>query len=393
MAHMHKDLERLSRGAVQVIPLEDLNKKLATGKKLTIKFGIDPTSSDLHLGHTVVLFKLKEFQDLGHNVILLIGDFTARIGDPTGRSKTRPPLTREQIEQHFKTYLAQATRILDPKKLTVRYNSEWLEKLGADDFIKLCSRVTAARILEREDFKKRLEEQTPIAMHELLYPLLQAYDSVELKADVELGGTDQTFNLLCGRYLQEQYDQEPQVVLTMPLLEGTDGVQKMSKSYGNFIGLTEQPAQVFGKIMSISDELMHRYYLLLLGVTQFELQQKIMNGVHPKDLKKHLAYGIIERLWSKQDAQKAQEHFEALFEQHDYSQATPIKMPKESLIWVVDLLKLLGASTSSSQAKRLIEAGAVHIDDVAIADFQAKITVKTGMYIKVGKHRIYKFID
>jgi len=389
----HKDLKRLVRGAVQVIPLQDLQKKLDSGKKLTIKFGIDPTSSDLHLGHTVVLFKLKEFQDLGHNIVLLIGDFTARIGDPTGRSKTRPPLSKEQIADNFKTYLDQASRILDLKKITVRYNSEWLEKLGADDFITLCSRVTAARILEREDFKKRLVDQTPIALHELLYPLLQAYDSVVLKADVELGGTDQTFNLLCGRYLQEQMGQDPQVVLTMPLLEGTDGVQKMSKSYDNYIGLIEQPAEVFGKIMSISDELMAKYYLLLLGIDGVELQNKREQGIHPKELKKQLAFGVIERLWSKEDAQKAQEHFQALFEQHDYSQATPVKLPDQSPVWIVDLLKVLGAISSSSEAKRLIEAGAVHIDNVVIADFQAKIDVKAGMHIKVGKHRIYQLVD
>lgn len=384
------DFELLVNGTANVIPEEDFKKKLAMGKPLTIKFGIDPTSSDLHLGHTVVLFKLRQFQEMGHKVIFLIGDFTARIGDPTGRSKTRPPLTKEQIAQHTKTYLDQVGKVLDISNITIRYNSEWLEKFTADDFIRLCSRMTVARILERDDFQKRLQEHTPISVHELLYPLLQGYDSVALKADVELGGTDQTFNLMCGRWLQEQYGQEPQVVLTMPLLEGLDGVNKMSKSLGNTVGIFDEPADAFGKLMSISDTLMIKYYVLLLGEKASEIEQAINDGAHPKELKKQMAYAIIQRLWSKKDADYAQQQFEALFEKRDYSQATPVKLASAEPIWIVDLLKFLGAIESSSQAKRLIESGAVHIDGRAVTDFQARITPADGMQVKVGKHRIFQ---
>lgn len=382
--------EVLTHACVQVIPEQDFEKKLVSGKKLIIKFGIDPTAPDLHLGHAVVLAKLREFQDLGHTIIFLIGDFTARIGDPTGRSKTRPPLTKEQIVQNVQTYLDQVGRVLDIKKITVKFNADWFEEFTADDFVKLCSKMTVARILERDDFQKRLQDKIPIGLHELLYPVLQAYDSVALKADVELGGTDQTFNLLCGRFLQEQYGQEPQVVMTMPLLEGLDGVQKMSKSYGNTIGLIELPDQVFGKIMSLSDVLMWRYYQLLLGKTADDIVQ-LKKLDQPKECKKQLAHAILSKFWSSAEADAAQKTFEAVFEQKDYSQAQKVALPEQNILWIVDLLKYLQAIDSSSQAKRLIESGAVLIDEKPVIDFKAQISPVSGMSVKVGKHRIFVF--
>ena len=387
---MNKSFEKLVHGPVQVIPENEFKKKLESGKKLIIKLGVDPTAPDLHLGHAVVLSKLKEFQDAGHDIVFLIGDFTARIGDPTGRSKTRPTLSKEDIQKNVETYLDQVGRILDRDKIRVEFNSKWLDPLTADDFIKLCSLITVARILERDDFKKRLEENTPIGFHELLYPLFQAYDSVQLDADVELGGTDQTFNMLCGRFLQEQFGKEPQVVITMPLLEGLDGVQKMSKSYGNYIGLTEEPSEVFGKVMSISDDLMWRYYELLLEKSTKDVAALKNGGVHPKELKKQLAYNIIAKFWSKKDADEAQQKFEAVFEKKDYTQAQEKPIPDKSPIWIVDLLKHLGAITSSSEARRLIKAGAVQIDNEKVSDFKAEIITAKGMQIRVGKHRIYQ---
>lgn len=393
---MSHDFELLLAGTQQVIPVEDLQKKLASGRKLTIKLGADPTSSDLHLGHAVVLGKLRQFQDLGHNVIFLIGDFTARIGDPTGRSKTRPPLTEEEIAHHTKTYLDQVAKILDPKKITVRYNSEWLDKLSSKEWLKLCAKVTLARIIEREDFKTRLDQNSPIGFHELTYPLLQGYDSVELKADVELGGTDQTFNLLMGRYLQEQFGQEPQVILTMPLLVGLDGVHKMSKSLGNAIGLTELADQAFGKLMSISDELMWNYYELLLHKTAREitdLKQAMTAGTaHPMELKKQMAQGIVARFWSPEEAQQAREGFEHLFQKRDFSHAQEVAWPTDAAnpVWIMDLVKKLDPALSSSEARRLLQDGAISIDGAKVTDLKANIQITSGMQIKIGKHKFFK---
>ncbi len=387
---------KLLEGAEQVLPEGLLLKKLKKGKKLNIKLGMDPTAPDLHLGHAVVLAKLKQFQDYGHNVIFLIGDFTAGIGDPTGRSKVRKPLTEEEIAKNTATYFDQVSRILDPAKTTIRYNSEWLGKLLAKDIVKLCAQTTLARLTEREDFANRIKKNQPISFHELLYPLFQGYDSVVLDTDVELGGTDQTFNLLFGRFLQEQAGKEPQVILTVPILEGLDGVQKMSKSLGNAIGLTEAADQAYGKLMSISDKLMWRYLKLLLGYSNKEIssfQERVAAGnTHPMALKKKMAYDIISRFWSKDDAGMAQEKFEALFEKKDYSQADEVPFFSDTPhpLWIVELLKKLGAVKTSSEAKRLIEAGAVKIDDVAIKDFKAEIAWQSGMLVKVGKHRIYK---
>ncbi len=391
-----KDIvEKLKIGTAQVIPEKELLKKLEQKKPLTIKLGMDPTAPDLHLGHAVVLSKLKEFQDLGHKVVFIIGDFTARIGDPTGRSKTRPALTEEDITKNTKTYFEQVGKILDPKKTKIVYNSEWLDKLSPKDLIKLCSLATVAQLIERDDFSKRLKENKPISLHELLYPMLQGYDSVVLDADVELGGTDQTFNLLMGRHLQEQFGKEPQIVLTVPLLEGLDGVQKMSKTYGNAIGLAEPATEAYGKLMSISDKLMWRYMELLLHKSTQEissLQEKVASGnTHPMALKKQIAYEIVQKFWSENEAKKAQETFESLFEKKDYSKALEVTLKDiTNPCWIVYLLKACNAIKTSSEAKRLIEAGAVEIDGKKIADFKAEITWKPGMTIKVGKHRIYQ---
>lgn len=389
-----QQVELLSRATTSVLPVGGLKEKLSTGRDLVIKLGMDPTAPDLHLGHAVVLSKMRQFQDLGHTIILIIGDFTARIGDPTGRSKTRPPLTTEQIVENTKTYIDQVSRILDPKKMTVRFNSEWLDALSIDQFVKLCGKVTLARIIERDDFCNRLQSNQPIGFHELLYPLFQGYDSVALKSDVELGGSDQTFNLLCGRYLQEQYGQEPQIIMTTPLLEGLDGVQKMSKSYGNYIGLTESDDQAFGKLMSISDTLMWRYYEVLLYLSPQEIakmQDDVVAGrAHPMNLKKDMAQQVVARFWSPEQAQQAREQFERIFQSQDYSQATPVTMPEQQPIWIVDLLKYMGAISSSSEARRLLESGAVSVDGEVISDFKGQIACQSDMIIKVGKHRIYK---
>jgi len=393
---MKDNFSTLKIGTVQILPEEDLVKKLATGRKLRIKLGLDPTAPDLHLGHAVVLEKLRQFQDLGHQVIFLIGDFTARIGDPSGKSKTRPALSEQKIKQNAKTYFDQVSKILDLAKTEVRYNSEWLSKLSMEDMIRLAGKVTLARLIEREDFQERLKKNISIGFHELFYPIFQGYDSVALKADVELGGTDQTFNLLMGRFLQEQFDQEPQVIMTLPILEGIDGVQKMSKSLGNYIGLWEKSDEAFGKLMSISDDLMWQYYTLLLHKTEEEIIQ-MQKGVkdeklHPMDLKKEMAFEIVTKFWSKNEAEAAKQKFESLFQRKDYSQATEVKLPvgTKNPIWIVDLLKLLKAISTSSEAKRLIEAGAVLLDEQPVKDFKQAVSWASEMTIKVGKHRIYK---
>ncbi|HEV2600955.1 MAG TPA: tyrosine--tRNA ligase [Candidatus Babeliales bacterium] len=396
MAVVKDIVEQIKVGTVSLIPEHELIKKLEKGKPLKIKLGMDPTAPNLHLGHAVVLSKLKQFQDLGHEIIFIIGDFTARIGDPTGKSKTRPPLTEADIAFNTKTYFEQVGKILDINKMTICYNSQWLDALAVKDMVKLCGQVTLARLIEREDFSNRMKNNQPIGFHELLYPLFQGYDSVVLKADVELGGTDQTFNLLMGRYLQEQWEMEPQVIITTPLLEGLDGHQKMSKSLGNAIGLAEAPDQAFGKLMSISDTLMWRYFELLLLKSPAEISQMqqdvAANQAHPMTLKKQMAQDIVTRFWSKNDAQQARDTFEALFQKHDYSKAQEVALPADCAnpLWIVDLLKALGAITSSSEARRLIESHAVHIDDVVINDFKQQITWQPGMIIKVGKHRIYQ---
>ncbi len=391
-----KNIEIISSGVAQLLPLTDLEKKLKKKEKLIVKFGADPTAPDLHLGHAVVLSKLRQFQDLGHDIRFLIGDFTAQIGDPTGKSKTRPPLTQEKIKENTKTYFEQVSKILDPEKMTVCYNASWLEKLTANDLIKVCSKLTLARIIEREDFSSRIEKKQSISLHEILYPVFQAYDSVELEADVELGGTDQTFNLLLARSLQEQYGQEPQVVLTMPILEGLDGVQKMSKSLGNAISLAEKAETAFAKLMSISDTLMWRYFELLLLYLPDKIadlkKQVASSALHPMELKKRMAFEVIERFWTEKEAKSAKQAFEAVFQKKDYSKIKSVKLPEnvQNPLWVVELLKILGAISTSSEAKRLIQAGAVSIDEQVVKDFKFMVDCRSDMIIKVGKHRIYR---
>jgi len=393
---INKQLALISSGTVQIIPEADLKTKLESGRTLQIKLGADPTAPDLHLGHAVVLSKLRQFQDLGHQVIFLIGDFTAHIGDPTGKSKTRPPLSAEQIKHNTKTYFEQVGKVLDITKVSVRFNSEWLDTLSSKEMVKLCAQTTLARLVEREDFATRIENNQSIGFHELLYPLFQGYDSVALRADIELGGTDQTFNLLMGRFLQEHYEQAPQVVITMPLLIGLDGVHKMSKSLNNYIGLTEPADLAYGKLMSMSDELMWHYFEVLLGKTNDEVTQlrdQVKAGtLHPMELKKNMAQEIITKFWSMQEAHTARDAFTALFQQKDYSKAQEVPFSPEvkSPIWIVELLKMLGAVQSSSEARRLIEGNAVHVDEKIVTDFKAEIDWKAGMIIKVGKHRIYK---
>lgn len=396
MKSLEETVALLQRSTIQVLPEEDFIKKLESGKKLKIKLGADPTAPDLHLGHAIVLSKLKEFQDLGHEVIFLIGDFTARIGDPTGRAKTRPPLSDEEIKFNIQTYFDQVGKILDINNVIIRYNAEWLARLSSKDIVTLLAKVTLARVTERDDFNRRIKNNEAIGLHELLYPIFQAYDSVALEADIELGGTDQTFNLLMGRFLQEQFDQKPQVVITVPLLLGLDGVNKMSKSLGNAIGLTEPANQAFGKLMSISDILMWHYFEVLLKRTSSELSQmeeRVAAGnLHPMSLKKDMAYEVILKFWSEEEAVKARESFEAVFQKKDYSKATEVGLSKDTPnpIWIVDLLKKLGAINTSSEAKRLIESGAVHVDNKEIKEFKEQVTLQPGMVIRVGKHRIYR---
>lgn len=391
-----KTLELIKAGTARITPEDALLKKLKKGVPLTVKLGADPTSPDLHLGHAVVLSKLRQFQDLGHRVVFLIGDFTAQIGDPTGKSKTRPPLSIDDIQKNMISYFQQVGKVLDPAQISIRYNSEWLSRLSPADIIQLCGKVTVARLIEREDFATRLKEHISIGLHELLYPIMQGYDSVVLDADIEIGGTDQTFNVLMGRFLQEQYAKEPQVAVLMPLLEGLDGVQKMSKSLGNTVGLAEPASQAFGKLMSLSDELMWRYYSLLLLMTDEEIESKKSavkaGALHPMDCKKAMAHGIIARFWSADEADAARAHFEDVFQKNDYSKVAEASLGAGTAqsLWIVELLKLLHAVSTSSEAKRLIESRAVSIDGQVVADFKAEIPWRSGMLVKVGKHRIYR---
>jgi tyrosyl-tRNA synthetase len=395
MNNIEQNLKLLLQGAVDCLPAGQLQKKLESGKQLKIKLGMDPTAPDLHLGHAVVLKKMRQFQDLGHEIIFLIGDYTAAIGDPTGKKATRPALSMQDIEKNAKTYFDQVKKILDPTKMRIEYNSTWLSQLSFGDTIKLCAKITVARLLERDDFAKRMVLQQPIALHELLYPVMQGYDSVALHADVELGGTDQTFNLLCGRFLQEQFGQEPQLILTTPLLEGLDGVEKMSKSLGNYIGLTDEPSDAYGKLMSISDALMWRYYSLLLSYQDDKIdamkQAIAQQTLHPMDAKKQMAFEIIEQFWSLQQAQAAQDRFVTLFQKKDLSAGKQVSLPLDTAnpLWIVELLKIVQAITSTSEGKRLIESGAVSIDGCIIKDFKYEVNCTSGMTIKVGKHRIY----
>jgi tyrosyl-tRNA synthetase len=398
-----EQLSFLRKGTIEIIPESELRAKLEksarTGKPLRVKLGADPTAPDIHLGHTVVIRKLRAFQELGHTVIFLIGDFTGLIGDPSGKSATRPQLTREEINQNAETYKSQIFKLLDAEKTEIRFNSEWMDKVGSDGFIRLASHVTVKQILERDDFAKRLNEERPIALHELMYPLTQAYDSVALEADVELGGTDQKFNLLLGRSLQKEYGQESQIAVITPLLEGTDGVQKMSKSLGNYIGINEPPQEIFGKVMSISDDLMWRYYELLTDLTMPQIEQlKIAASggqKNPRDLKVDLAKRIVSDFHSPAVADAAEEDFVRRFRHKETpdeieERTVPSQQPNG---WdLSSLLVTVGLAESKAEARRLIQQGGVSIDGErqSVANVVRVWNPGTTATIKVGKRRFLR---
>ena len=391
----------ISHGVADLLPEEEFKKKLeksvATNTPLIVKLGLDPTAPDIHLGHTVVLRKLKLFQDFGHKVIILIGDFTARIGDPTGKSVTRPPLTEEQVITNAKTYQEQIFKVLEPEKTEVRFNSEWLSKLDFADVLKLASKYTVARMLERDDFHKRYTEGRPISIHEFMYPLMQGYDSIALKADVEFGGTDQTFNLLMGRHLQGEEGMPEQTIITMPILEGLDGVQKMSKSLGNYIGISEAPSEMYGKAMSIPDELMMRYFMLVTDMSieeQEQLSKELESGVaHPRDVKMKLAHTIVRLYHGEEAANFGQDEFVRVFQKH----AMPTDIPEykvaftEKPVFVPQLLSDAGLTASNGEARRSIKAGAFKIDGEKCNE--EHIVLKDGMVLQVGKRKFIKIVS
>ncbi|MDO9556576.1 MAG: tyrosine--tRNA ligase [Coriobacteriia bacterium] len=394
MASSLEQLRVVKSGIAGLVPEQDLVKKLDTGRPLTIKLGVDPTAPDLHLGHAVPLRKLRQFQDLGHRVVLIIGDFTALIGDPSGRSATRPPLTPEQVEANATTYIEQAYKILDPERTEMRRNSEWLGPLGFEELLRLTSRFTVARILERDDFSKRYREGIGISLHELLYPVAQAYDSVVIGADVELGGTDQLFNLLAGRELMEKMDLEPQVCLTLPLLEGTDGIQKMSKSYGNYIGLTDAPDDLFGKVMSIPDGLMIKYYRLCTALPVDEIdgiESGLAEGsLHPNTMKRRLAREIVTLYNSTEMAEMAEASFDRVFKQHDVPEdVTEVEVELADTVHLPALLTSLGLVSSNSEGRRMIDQGAVRIDGAVLTAglYDVAQDVVNGRVLQVGRRR------
>lgn len=392
---LDEQLSYLAKGSVDLIEKADLKAKIARGKPLTIKVGFDPTAPDIHLGHTVVIRKMRHFQQLGHRVIFLIGDFTGMIGDPTGKKTTRPALSKEEILLNAETYRRQVYKILDPEKTEIRFNSEWLGALGAEGMVRLAAKYTLARILERDDFRKRFEARQPIAIHELLYPLAQGYDSVALKCDVEMGGTDQLFNLLVGRDLMREYGLEPQVVLTMPLLEGLDGVEKMSKSLGNYIGIDEEPASIFGKVMSISDDLMWKYYLLCTDLTPAqveELRQSVASGQrHPMDSKRELAKSIIRDFHSAEAADAAEAEFRRVFsERQAPTEIEETTLPASAEPQLLSkIITSAGLAESNKDATRLIAQGGVLVDEVKVDSTRHALDASAGKsyVLKVGKRR------
>ncbi len=402
---IEEQLKLIRRGVVDLITEEELVKKLQRidkeGGELKVKEGFDPSAPDLHLGHTVTLRKLRQFQDLGHRVQFVIGDFTGMIGDPTGKSQTRKQLSEEEVQENAKTYAKQVFKILDPEKTDVVFNSKWLSPLTFKDVILLTAKFTVARILERDDFQKRYREGKPIGLHEFLYPIMQAYDSVALKSDVELGGTDQKFNLLVGRDLQREFGIEPQIVITLPLLEGLDGVEKMSKSLGNYVGIDEPPNVMFGKLMSLPDHLMVKYFELLTDVPMEEIK-RIDEGlkndtIHPLEVKKRLAREIVKMYHSEEDAQNAQREFEAVFSKKELP--TDMKdividssLLKDGKIWIIRLLEASGFVKSRQEARRLIEQGGVRLDNEKITDSKLDIEIKNGMILRVGKLKFGKIV-
>ena len=393
MTQISDAISLIRRGADEILLESELEKKLQRGKPLRVKAGFDPTAPDLHLGHTVLINKLRHFQELGHHVMFLIGDFTGLIGDPSGRDATRKPLTEEQIRQNAITYQEQVFKILDPGRTEICFNSTWGQQLGSTGMIKLAAKYTVARMLERDDFKKRFANNQPISVHEFLYPLMQGYDSVAMKADVELGGTDQKFNLLVGRELQKAEGQEPQVILTMPILEGLDGVQKMSKSLGNYIGITEPANEMFGKLMSISDPLMWRYFELLSfrPITEIEgLKQEIAAGANPRDTKFQLAAEIVERFHNKAAAEQAREDFIKLHRQHEIPEQMPeipVDADETGSIWLGHVLTATGLVSSTSEALRKIREGAVRVDGEKITSRDLNLNAGVTYVVSVGKRK------
>jgi len=380
-----EQLKIIKRGISELIPEDEFVKKLEKGKPLRIKWGADPSAPDIHLGHTIVLNKLRQLQELGHEVIFLIGDFTAMVGDPTGKSETRKPLSKQEVAENAKTYKAQVFKVLDKRKTKVVFNSQWLNKMDLMDVFKLSSQYTVARMLERKDFKERFKQEKDISVIEFMYPLLQGYDSVHLKADVEIGGTDQKFNLLMGRTLQQRYGQESQIVITLPLLEGTDGVQKMSKSLGNYIGITEAPDQIFGKVMSISDELMHRYYELL---TDEDLSK--VKTMHPKEAKQHLASLVVTRFYNEKAAKVAAAEFDAIFKSGAKPQDIELKILPKSHWTAPELLFGSGMTASGSESRRVIKQGGFKVDDKTITDENALIDISNEVLLQKGKRNFLR---
>lgn len=395
MTDVKQALELLSRGTEEIIKVEDLQKKLASGKTLRIKVGFDPTAPDLHIGHTVIINKMRQFQDLGHEVTFLIGDFTGMIGDPTGKNVTRKPLTKDEVKENAETYATQVFKVLDREKTKIRFNSEWMNKLGSEGMIRLAAKYTLARMLERDDFESRYRTGQPISMHELLYPLAQGYDSVVLETDVEMGGTDQKFNLLVGRHLQQHYGQEPQVIITLPLLEGLDGVQKMSKSLNNYVGITEAPDEMFGKLMSISDVMMWRYFDLLSFKGNDELaalRQRVADGANPRDIKYLLCEEIVERFYDRKAAELARETFIARFR----GGAMPDDIPENTLdggaegVGIASALTQCGLTSSNSEAFRMIKQGGVRIDGEKVSDRSLHLQAGFEGILQVGKLKFCK---
>jgi tyrosyl-tRNA synthetase len=400
---LDRQLEVIKRGTVEIIPenelIDKLKSALESGKPLNIKLGLDPTAPDIHLGHTVVLQKLRQFQDLGHQVILILGDFTARIGDPTGKSETRKQLTEEQVLENARTYERQIFKILDREKTKVVFNSQWLAPLNFTQVIELAAKYTLARMLERDDFAKRYKEGLPISIHELFYPLMQGYDSVALKADVEIGGTDQKFNLLMGRTLQKEYGQVPQIAITMPILEGLDGVHKMSKSLGNYIGIDEAPREMYGKTMSLPDELMSRYFELVTAVSLEELcaiKAGLKDGsLHPRDIKMKLAREIVSQYHGNEQAKAAEKEFKRMFQQKDLPDEVPEFRPAEDMIeevWLPKLMVAAGSAGSTSEARRLIQQGGVKVDGIRVDDPNIIISPYNGMIVQVGKRKFFQIV-
>lgn len=395
-----QQFEVIKNGTVEIIQEEDLLKKLEksikTGKPLTGKLGFDPSAPDLHLGHAVVLHKIKDFQDMGHDVVIILGDFTGRIGDPTGRSETRKQLTEEDVLANAKTYQEQIFKILDPQKTRLVFNSEWLQKLNFVDVIELCSKYTVARMLERDDFSKRFKENYPISVHEFFYPLMQGYDSVAIEADVEFGATEQKFNLLMGRHLQKEYGQEPQIAVTMPILVGLDGVQKMSKSLGNYIGISEPPGEIYGKAMSIADEFMIEYFRLATRLDLpeiLEVEEGLKTGeLHPRDVKMKLARELVALYYSEKDSLTAEQEFQKVFTQRELPTEIPEAVLGENPVWVVKLLTETEMVGSNSEARRMIKQGAVKMDGKKLLDSEEVLEMKNGAVVQVGKRKFVRIV-